>query len=106
MTSPPRRKPRPSAVGDDYCFHCGKPGSTCPDCGEVTCASCNVNPYAPDGHEPSAHLEPPPVVPETEAQRLTRENLELERQLFGTLEDRLRKRHAQLKVELSRRGQP
>jgi hypothetical protein len=79
---PSRRAPLPSAFGRGEidpetkkelpvdqspvpCFNCGKPGSTCQDCGEVLCAECNQNPYAKEGHEPSEHLEapPPPVVP-------------------------------------------
>lgn len=101
----PRRPPKPSPVGDDPCVLCGNPGSTCGDCGVVLCALCNVNPHVPAGHQPSAHRTPPPVVPETELQRLLRENAELELQLHGTQADRLRRHNQALRAELARRAE-
>jgi hypothetical protein len=98
-----RQKPNPSVVGDDPCVQCGKPGSTCGDCGQVFCDACNVGSgYLLAGHEPAAHLEPPPPHVETEIERLIRENRELEIQLRGTVEDRLRKRNAELRAALAK----
>jgi hypothetical protein len=102
----PRRPPQPSPVGDDPCFQCGKPGSTCGDCGEVICDVCNVGSgYLLAGHEPAAHLDPPPPHVETEIERLIRENRELELQLRGTVEDRLRKRNEELRAALAKVGE-
>lgn len=121
--NPPRRKPWPSdgapyvvmvgkrevvkyrPFGDDPCFACGQPGSTCQDCGQVICDRCNTNSNAPAGHRPAAHLEPAPVPVETEVDRLIRENREFERQIRGSIEDRLRKRNAELKAQLAKQQQ-
>lgn len=69
--APSRRAPAPSETGDDPCFACGQPGSTCPDCGAVLCATCMKHPYLVVGHEPAEHVAddpihvlPPPMVRE------------------------------------------
>lgn len=48
----------PELQEHDPCVKCGKPGSTCGDCGVVLCYECNVNPHVEQGHQPKAHLEP------------------------------------------------
>jgi hypothetical protein len=76
MPVPMRQAPNPSTEfgKDDPCFNCGKPGSTCQDCGAVICEECNKNVYVygPEykEHEPSAHIEDVPQRPEPERQRL------------------------------------
>lgn len=99
-----RRPPQPSAVGDDPCFNCGKPGSTCQDCGCYICDACNTNSNAPTGHEPQAHLEPAPIIPETELETLVREHRELTAALAGSVEDRLRQKNADLRARLATRN--
>lgn len=42
----------------DRCVKCGKPGTTCGDCGVVLCHDCNTNPYPAAEHQPKAHLVP------------------------------------------------
>lgn len=95
-----RRPPQPSAVGDDPCFNCGKPGSTCQDCGCYICDACNTNSNAPVGHEPQAHLESAPVVPETALEKLFREHRELTAALIGSIEDRMRQKNEDLRTKL------
>lgn len=93
---------RPPHLGDDPCAICGQPGSVCPDCGQAFCSTHNLNPHVAPDHEPDAHLVAPPIEPETETQRLAREIREMEQRINGTEEDRLRRRHAQLKAHLDR----
>jgi hypothetical protein len=58
--APMRTEPRPSPDGDDPCFQCGKPGSSCSDCGVVVCSACNVTPYLLAGHQPVEHVQMDP----------------------------------------------
>lgn len=107
-----RRPPKPTyAVHDearkdndpvhDLCSQCGLPGSTCHDCGNVFCDACMKSRYLPGGHDPSDHLIEPESVPETEEQRLFRENRELEEQIHGTTLQQLQRKNAKLRRTLA-----
>lgn len=90
---------------DHGCVNCGQPGSTFPCCNEVICDQCAKWFYPPEGHMLADHLRDQPVPEESAVQKLLRENEELMQQVYGTAEDRLRRKNDVLRHRLQERSE-